>query len=108
MLLSPPVQMHGMQRPTVLSRRLCPLQPFTGSAIGKVRLHPVLLDKGGTKLALYGLGNIRDERLTRMFQTPGCVEWCALAPTSVLHSVLVCTTPPDSRHALAAALPLIE
>ncbi len=31
--------------------------------------------QGTTKVALYGLGNVRDERLGRMFQTPGCVEW---------------------------------
>ncbi len=49
-----------------------------GSGIGKIRLQPVLLAKGETQLALYGLGNLRDERLARMFQTPGCVEWCAL------------------------------
>jgi len=30
-----------------------------------------------TKLALYGLGNMRDERLGRLFQTPGAVTWCA-------------------------------
>ena len=41
---------------------------------GKVRdvddisLSPVLLSKGRTKLALYGLGSIRDERLYRAFQ----------------------------------------
>ena len=80
------VILHSMQRPTVLSRHLCHLQPLTGSDIGKVRLHPVLLDKGGTRLALYGLGNIRDERLARMFQTPGCLEWCASASVSRLMS----------------------
>jgi hypothetical protein len=31
--------------------------------------------QGQTKLALYGLGNVRDERLGRLFQTPGCVQW---------------------------------
>ena len=31
--------------------------------------------QGVTKIALYGLGNIRDERLARLFQTPGCVQW---------------------------------
>ena len=45
-----------------------------------MRLAPILLQKGATKVALYGLGNIRDERLARMFQTPGCVEWCVSAP----------------------------
>ncbi|KAK9868394.1 hypothetical protein WJX84_007759 [Apatococcus fuscideae] len=46
-----------------------------GSGIGKIKISPVLIQKGSTKLALYGLGNLRDERLGRMFQTPGCVEW---------------------------------
>lgn len=32
-------------------------------------------EQGETKLALYGLGNIRDERLGRLFQTPGSVQW---------------------------------
>ena len=54
-------------------------QTLAGSSetLGRVRLSPILLQKGATKLALYGLGNIRDERLARMFQNPGCVEWCA-------------------------------
>ena len=45
--------------------------------MGKLRIAPVLLQKGSTRLALYGLGNLRDERLCRLFQTPDCVEWCA-------------------------------
>lgn len=48
---------------------------FLGSGVGKIQLAPVLLTKGETHLALYGLGNLRDERLARMFQTPGAVEW---------------------------------
>ncbi|KAL3143519.1 hypothetical protein ABBQ38_002323 [Trebouxia sp. C0009 RCD-2024] len=48
---------------------------LSGSGIGKVKLVPVLLEKGTTRVALYGLGNVRDERLGRMFQTPGCVDW---------------------------------
>ena len=40
-----------------------------------MRIAPVLLSKGATRLALYGLGNLRDERLGRLFQTPGAVEW---------------------------------
>ncbi|PIK46426.1 putative double-strand break repair protein MRE11A [Apostichopus japonicus] len=32
-----------------------------------VKISPILLRKGRTKLALYGLGSIRDERLHRMF-----------------------------------------
>ena len=46
-----------------------------GGGPGKLRLAPVLLAKGPTRLALYGLGNLRDERLARLFQTPGAVEW---------------------------------
>jgi len=40
-------------------------------------LHPTPpnLTQGDTKLALYGLGNIRDERLGRLFQTAGAVTW---------------------------------
>lgn len=34
----------------------------------KIRVKPVLLQKGGTKLALYGMSNIRDERLFRVFK----------------------------------------
>lgn len=32
-----------------------------------ITIHPILLTKGSTKLALYGLGAIRDERLHRTF-----------------------------------------
>lgn len=36
-------------------------------SVEKVDISPVLLQKGSTKLALYGLGSIPDERLYRMF-----------------------------------------
>ncbi|EFN51895.1 hypothetical protein CHLNCDRAFT_139495 [Chlorella variabilis] len=52
-----------------------------GQGVGKLRVAPVLLRKGGTHVALYGLGNLRDERLCRLFQTPGCVEWARPADT---------------------------
>jgi hypothetical protein len=51
------------------------LQQLQGSTIGRLEIAPVLLQKGNTKVALYGLGNIRDERLARAFQTPGSIEW---------------------------------
>ncbi|RKP38050.1 meiotic recombination protein [Dimargaris cristalligena] len=35
--------------------------------VDRVEIKPLLLQKGSTKLALYGLGNIRDERLHRTF-----------------------------------------
>ncbi|KAF8477067.1 Metallo-dependent phosphatase-like protein [Kalaharituber pfeilii] len=31
-------------------------------------IHPILLQKGGTKVALYGMSNVRDERLFRTFR----------------------------------------
>ncbi|GLT74748.1 hypothetical protein SLA2020_465260 [Shorea laevis] len=46
-----------------------------GSGIGQITLYPILIRKGSTAVALYGLGNIRDERLNRMFQTPHAVQW---------------------------------
>ncbi|KAG8043620.1 hypothetical protein GUJ93_ZPchr0458g22771 [Zizania palustris] len=46
-----------------------------GSGVGQISVYPVLIKKGTTFVALYGLGNIRDERLNRMFQTPHAVEW---------------------------------
>jgi len=36
--------------------------------INRINVFPVLLAKGETRLALYGLGNIRDERLHRAFK----------------------------------------
>ena len=38
-----------------------------GAHAGKIPVHPVLLGKGKTRVALYGLGNVRDERLSRVF-----------------------------------------
>lgn len=38
-----------------------------GSNIGKVTLSPILIQKGTARLALYGLGSVRDERLARLF-----------------------------------------
>ncbi|MCO5557015.1 hypothetical protein L7F22_010570 [Adiantum nelumboides] len=46
-----------------------------GSGVGQITVHPILIQKGTTKVALYGFGNIRDERLNRMFQTPHAVRW---------------------------------
>eukprot|EP01094_Clydonella_sp_ATCC50884_P017829 TRINITY_DN3187_c0_g3_i1.p1 TRINITY_DN3187_c0_g3~~TRINITY_DN3187_c0_g3_i1.p1 ORF type:complete len:709 (-),score=152.87 TRINITY_DN3187_c0_g3_i1:207-2333(-) len=36
--------------------------------IADIKIHPILLKKGATKLALYGLGNLRDERLYQTFK----------------------------------------
>ena len=42
--------------------------------IDDISLYPILLRKGQTRVALYGLGNIRDERLYRTFQQKN-VRW---------------------------------
>ena len=36
--------------------------------VDNVRISPVLLQKGETRVALYGMGSMRDERLNRMWQ----------------------------------------
>jgi double-strand break repair protein MRE11 len=36
--------------------------------VDNVRVSPVLLRKGDTRVALYGMGSMRDERLNRMWQ----------------------------------------
>lgn len=53
-----------------------------GGGAGRVDLKPVLMRKGLTKLALYGLGYIRDNRLHQMFSVKGCVRWHRPAETS--------------------------
>ena len=35
--------------------------------VDRVEISPVLIKKGGTLVAIYGLGNMRDERLNRMW-----------------------------------------
>ncbi|MFQ6662445.1 hypothetical protein Gotur_030284 [Gossypium turneri] len=53
---------------------------LAGSGVGQITLYPILIRKGSTAVALYGLGNIRDERLNRMFQTPQAVQWMRPEP----------------------------
>ena len=36
--------------------------------VDKINVSPVLIRKGDTKVALYGMGSMRDERLNRMWQ----------------------------------------
>ncbi|OUS47171.1 Mre11 protein [Ostreococcus tauri] len=54
---------------------------LAGGGTGNVDLKPVLLRKGTTKVALYGLGYIRDNRLHQMFSVKGCVRWHRPAET---------------------------
>uniref|UniRef100_A0A0D9X4Y8 Double-strand break repair protein n=1 Tax=Leersia perrieri TaxID=77586 RepID=A0A0D9X4Y8_9ORYZ len=47
-----------------------------GSSDGcQISVCPILIKKGTTSVALYGLGNIRDQNLSRMLQTPHKIEW---------------------------------
>lgn len=39
--------------------------------VTKFEVSPILLGKGKTRIALYGIGNIRDERLARTFMKQG-------------------------------------
>ena len=50
---------------------------------GEVKIKPILISKGRTKLALYGLGNIRDERMCRLFNSPQGVEWARPASNEI-------------------------
>ena len=51
------------------------VQPNGKDTTGAIKVWPVLMVKGETKLALYGLGNMRDERLHRMFHQPEHVKF---------------------------------
>eukprot|EP00955_Chlamydomonas_euryale_P103002 365458-Chlamydomonas_euryale.AAC.6 len=48
-------------------------------ALPRMRLPPRA--QGATRVALYGLGAIRDERLARLFAQAGMVSWCRPEPT---------------------------
>ena len=61
---------------------------LTGSGTGKIKIKPVLMRKGNTKLALYGLGYIRDARLHQMFSIKGnvCLLYTSPSPRDGLLS----------------------
>ncbi len=44
------------------------------SRVDQIENYPILMTKGDSKLALYGMGNVRDERLHRTFEADG-VRW---------------------------------
>ena len=49
---------------------VCNLLNYFGKSenVDDVTVYPLLVGKGETRAAIYGLGNIRDERLYRTFQ----------------------------------------
>ena len=73
----PVFSIHGNHDDPAGQDNLCSLDLLHSAALvnyfGKVsnlesiELSPILMEKGATKLALYGLGSIRDERLNRIF-----------------------------------------
>lgn len=54
----------------------------------------LLVLQGDTKLAIYGLGFMREERLARAFQMPGQV----CSPYNCIHSVQICSLLHDNRE----------
>lgn len=50
---------------------MCNLVNYFGvqSEVSEISISPILIQKGSTKVALYGLGSMRDERLNRMWQS---------------------------------------
>ncbi|KAM7250975.1 hypothetical protein ACFE04_022858 [Oxalis oulophora] len=72
-----------------------------GSGVGQITLYPILIRKGSTAVALYGLGNIRDERLNRMFQTPHAIQWMRPEPQENCESISVnCRVKTNPKNAI--------
>ncbi|OLL26864.1 DNA repair protein rad32 [Neolecta irregularis DAH-3] len=74
----PVFSIHGNHDDPAGEGRLCALDILQAAGLinyfgrvpenDNITVRPVLLQKGRTKLALYGLGNVRDERLYRTFR----------------------------------------
>ncbi|XP_055022980.1 double-strand break repair protein MRE11 isoform X2 [Boleophthalmus pectinirostris] len=73
----PVFSIHGNHDDPTGAEGLCALDLLSASglvnhfghsqSVEKIEISPILMQKGRTKLALYGLGSIPDERLYRMF-----------------------------------------
>ncbi|XP_034556758.1 double-strand break repair protein MRE11 [Notolabrus celidotus] len=73
----PVFSIHGNHDDPTGAEGLCALDLLSASglvnhfghshSVERIEMSPVLMQKGSTKLALYGLGSIPDERLYRMF-----------------------------------------
>ena len=48
--------------------------------VKNIEVRPILLKKGQTRVALYGLGNIRDERLYQTWAKEKKVKWLRPVP----------------------------
>jgi double-strand break repair protein MRE11 len=85
---------------------VCNLVNYFGKSdnVDDITVYPVLIGKGSTKIALYGLGNVRDERLYRTFQQKKVKlmrpiesrdEWFSIL---VLHQNRVAHSPKNHIH----------
>ncbi|XP_045929848.1 double-strand break repair protein MRE11 [Micropterus dolomieu] len=73
----PAFSIHGNHDDPTGAEGLCALDLLSASglvnhfghsqSVERIEISPILMQKGSTKLALYGLGSIPDERLYRMF-----------------------------------------
>ncbi|KAK7882578.1 hypothetical protein WMY93_028752 [Mugilogobius chulae] len=73
----PVLSIHGNHDDPTGAEGLCALDLLSAAglvnhfghsqSVEKIEINPILMQKGKTKLALYGLGSIPDERLYRMF-----------------------------------------
>jgi hypothetical protein len=54
--------------------------------VADIKIRPILLHKGNVRLAIYGLGNIRDERLVQTFKAnkvSHISSFCSLLPSEL-------------------------
>jgi len=62
----------AMRSPTCFCRHVYILTKLCNAAwqadVADIKIRPILLHKGNVRLAIYGLGNIRDERLVQTFK----------------------------------------
>ena len=61
-----------MRSPTCFCRHVHILNELCNAGwqadVADIKIRPILLHKGNVRLAIYGLGNIRDERLVQTFK----------------------------------------
>ncbi|XP_013792884.2 double-strand break repair protein MRE11-like [Limulus polyphemus] len=111
---TPVFSIHGNHDDPAGQGNLCSLDLLSVSGLinyfGKctdldnVKISPLLMQKGETKLALYGLGSIRDERLHRMFRE-GKVSMLRPREDSETWFNLFVVHQNRSRHGLTNYLP---
>lgn len=97
----PCLTIHGNHDDPTGREFLCPLDALADSRLvnyfGKqtqlerLEIYPIVLCKGSTQLALYGLGAIRDERLYRLFKSNKVVfKKCTQVSTAVCPAQSLC------------------